>query len=203
MEWATFMLDHVDEATFKLFPDENGVAACKAKWLSQKGEPEGILLLTDQRLIYEQVEEVAKKKVLFVTTEKELVRELAWDAPVGAVDKVSAEDKGGFVGFGVKELLTLNFNRDAKGVPDEVTLRFLDYADNEMWVGLVERVKSGQIESEKVVGAAEADASEMEDTPAIAAPTTCSSCGGKMPTFFKGMQRVECEFCGNVVTLDG
>jgi hypothetical protein len=80
MEWATFMLDNLHEAPFKLFPDENGVAACKAKWLSQKGEPEGILYLTDQRLIYETVEEVATKKVLFVTTEKETVREMAWES---------------------------------------------------------------------------------------------------------------------------
>jgi predicted nucleic acid-binding Zn-ribbon protein len=202
MEWATFMLDHLHEAPFKLFPDENGVAACKAKWLSKKGEPEGLLYLTDQRLIYETVEEVATKKVLFVTTEKETVRELAWEAPVGAVDKVSAEDKGGFVGIGVKELLTLNFNRDAKDVPDEVTMRFLDYADNEMWQGLVERVKSGQIEQEKYAGSEEEVASEAVSAPAASAPTTCSSCGGKMPTVFKGMQRIECEFCGNVIHLE-
>ncbi|MBT7991117.1 MAG: hypothetical protein HN769_14710 [Anaerolineae bacterium] len=126
-----------------------------------------------------------------------------WETPVGAVDKVSAEDMGGFVGIGVKELLTLNFNRDAKGVPDEVTMRFLDYADNEMWQGLVERTKSGQIESEKYAGAVEAAADEADPTPAVAAPTKCSSCGGKLPTFFKGMQQVECEFCGNVVTMDG
>ena len=206
IEWVKFLLENLHDASFKLYPDENGVAACKAKWMSKKGEPEGILYLTDQRLIYEQLEEVATKKVLFVTTEKEIVRELAWEAPVGAIDKSSAEDKGGFVGFGVKELLTLNFNRDAKDVPDEITMRFLDYADNEMWEKLIEQVKSGRIESDKYSGAvAEAehsDAASQSSSSTLDVPTNCTSCGGKLPTAFKGMQQLECEFCGHVINLE-
>ena len=201
IEWVEFMLENLKDAVFKLYPDENGVAACKAKWLSQKGEPEGLLYLTDQRILFEQVEQVAKKKVLFVTTEKETVKELAWEAPIGAVDKASAEDKGGFVGFGIKELLTLNFNRDAKDVSDEITLRFLDYADNEMWEDLIDVVKTGKLErSQSSSGDIDPDSEEPAlDLTNI--PTKCSSCGGKLPKVFKGMNQLECEFCGNVVNI--
>lgn len=201
IEWVEFMLENLKDASFQLYPDENGVAACKAKWMSEKGEPEGLLYLTDQRIIYEQVEEIAKKKVLFVTTEKETVKELAWEAPIGAIDKASAEDKGGFVGFGVKELLTLNFDRHDKDAPEEVTLRFLDYADNEMWEGLIDLVKSGKLERAQSVGGAKADDAEISAIDPEKIPTECSSCGGKLPTVFKGMQQIECEFCGNVIHL--
>ncbi len=202
IEWAKFMLENLRDASFKLNPTENGVAACKAKWLSKKGEPEGVLYLTDQRVIYEQIEEVATKKVLFIATEKETVRELRWEAPVGAIDKFGAEDKGGVLGFGVKELLTLNFNRDAQDVPDEITMRFLDYADNELWENLIEQVKSGRIEKSKYSGAVskvETSVETQEETKSY--PTICPSCGGKLPKAFKGMQQLECEFCGNVVSL--
>ncbi|MBC8506511.1 MAG: hypothetical protein ISR58_04970 [Anaerolineales bacterium] len=202
IEWATFLVENLRDSAFKLNPEENGVAACKAKWMSKKGEPEGVLYLTDQRVFYEQIEEVATKKVLFITTEKETVREMAWQAPVGAIDKHGAEDKGGVLGFGVKELLTINFNRDAKDVPNEVTMRFLDYADNEMWENLIEQVKSGRIAKSKYSGAVsdgEHTHSEASDSKTI--PTTCTSCGGKLPKAFKGMRQLECEFCGQVVSL--
>ena len=202
IEWATYLVDNLKDSAFKLNPGENGVAACKAKWMSKKGEPEGILYLTDQRVFYEQIEELATKKVLFIATEKETVREMAWEAPVGAIDKHGAEDKGGVLGFGVKELLTLNFNRDAKDVPNEVTMRFLDYADNEMWDNLIEQVKSGRIAKSKYSGAAsESEHTHAEESDSRTIPTKCPSCGGKLPKAFKGMQQLECEFCGQVVSL--
>ena len=45
--------------------------AVRATW--QKGgedNPQGILYLTDQRLLFEQKQEIGAKKVLFITTEK-------------------------------------------------------------------------------------------------------------------------------------
>lgn len=201
MERVTFMLEHLHDAEFQLYPDENPVAACKAKGAGKKDEPEGVLYVTDQRLIFERVEKVATKKVLFVATEKKIVRELIWEAPVGAIEKVSAKDKGGFVGIGSKQLLTMNFDRAAKGVPDEIVMQLLAHTDNEMWQDLVEKVKSGQIAQEKYAGASQ-DVAAADETPAPAAPTECESCGGKLPPAFKGMQRLECEFCGSVIALD-
>ncbi len=128
-----------------------------------------------------------------------MVHKKLWDAPVGGVDKVSADDKGGMMGFGVKELLMLKFNRDVDDLPDdEMPLRFKDYADNEMWAGLIGRVKSGQIDQSR-----HQDGDPAADTAADnrEIPTKCRSCGAKLPTIFKGMQQVECEYCGEVVVL--
>ena len=62
-------------------------------------------------------EEKATKKILFITTKTEMVQRLLWEAPVDVVAGVSAEDKGGFAGFGVKELLTLKFGANAASLP--------------------------------------------------------------------------------------
>jgi hypothetical protein len=199
VEWAEFLMENLRDASFKLYPSENGVAAAKAEWVSNKKE--GLLYLTNQRIIFEQHEEKATKKVLFITTEKELVRELMWEAPIGAVEEVEAKDKGGLLGFGVKELLTLKFNQKAKDVPKETQLRFRDYADNEWWEKLIDLVKTGQIENQKFAKKGRKDRSIQHPKVSTSAPTICPSCSGKLPMAFKGMQQLECEFCGNVVNL--
>jgi hypothetical protein len=199
VEWAEFLLENLRSASFKLYPNENGVAAVKAEWISQKKEPEGILYLTDQRIIFETTEEKATKKILFIATEKEIVKEVAWEAPIGAVEKFDAEDKGGLLGFNVKELLTLQFSRKAKDVPKEVVLRFRDHADNEYWEELISMLKSGALDEQKL--RKRTGGGGRRPTKQIVAPTICPSCGGKLPQAFKGMQALECEFCGNVVNL--
>ncbi|MGC9469640.1 MAG: hypothetical protein ACP5HS_13675, partial [Anaerolineae bacterium] len=87
---AQFLMDVLDSASFDLLPNEHPVAACESTWVSDAQKPEGLLFLTDARLIFEQRQEVAKKKVLFITTEKELVQEMLWDTPIGAVDELEA-----------------------------------------------------------------------------------------------------------------
>ncbi len=197
IEQAIFVLDELDDATFKLLHNEHPVAACKAQWVNNKEEPEGILYLTDQRILFEQEEEKATKKILFITTKKELVQQLLWEAPVGVVERASAEDKGGFVGFGVKELLTLEFSTDAAGLPKEVTLRFLDYADNELWQELVQRVKSGEIQKERFGASAQTAA----PTAPREIPTNCPRCNAALPTIYKGTQQITCEYCGATVNV--
>jgi hypothetical protein len=44
-------------------------------------DPKGILYLTDQRLIFEQKQEIATKKFLFITTEKQKVQKLVFEVP--------------------------------------------------------------------------------------------------------------------------
>ncbi len=91
-----FLLDALDEASFDRLPDEHAIAACEAVWASDQEEPEGRLFLTDARLIFEQWQEVAKKKVLFITTEKELIQKKLWESPIGAVEELEAEDSRSF-----------------------------------------------------------------------------------------------------------
>lgn len=197
IEQATFLLDELDGVTFNLLRDEHPVAACKAQWVSNKEEPQGILYLTDQRILFEQEEEKATKKILFITTKSEMVQRLLWEAPVGAVKKANAEDKGGFAGFGVKELLTLEFGESGGNLPKDVTLRFLDYADNEMWQGLIQRVKSGEIQKERYGASAKAEAAPAPRE----VPTHCPRCNAALPTVYKGTQQITCEYCGATVNV--
>lgn len=197
---AGFLLDQLDSAQFKLYPDEEGVAACNAQWLKGRDEPEGILFLTNRRIVFEQKEERAAKKILFITTEKELVQETLWQAPVGAIANLSAEDKGGFLGFGVKEMLTLEFDDKARDIDHTITLRFKDNADNEAWQSLIRRVQSGQIEAERHQTPGQGATPPPASTPL---PTVCPACGAKLPVIFKGMRQIECEFCNTMVPLPG
>ena len=197
IEQATFLFDELDGATFALLHNEHPVAACKAQWVSNKEEPQGILYLTDQRILFEQEEEKATKKILFITTKSEMVQRLLWESPAGAVTKVVAEDKGGFVGIGVKELLTLEFGDGGGNLPKEVTLRFLDYADNELWQGLIQRVKSGEIQKERYGTSPKAEAPALPK----AIPTNCPRCNASLPTVYKGMSQITCEFCGATVNV--
>ena len=115
---ANWALDQVDGASFKLYPGEGLVAAVKAQWMTgdtgqvgSKEGPKGIFYLTEDRVLFEQKEEIATKKVLFITTAKETVQALKWQAAVGQVVEARASEEGGaFLGIGKKELLNLSFD---------------------------------------------------------------------------------------------
>jgi hypothetical protein len=200
------LLDLLDTASFDLYPDENGVAACEATWTNHPEEPEGNLILTDGRLIFEQREKKAKKKMLFITTESELIQKVWWEAPVGIVEELEAEDKKKFLSR--KELLHLRFSEYTGGLHGDVTLH-LEGTTNEEWAGLIKRVKSGEIEADRYDAAAEAAAAEAGPAAAEAAPpapakeipTKCPACGGKLPTLVKGMRELVCEYCDTAVRV--
>ena len=172
------------------------MAACKAEWEIDKDKKEGILYLTDRRMLYEQEQEVAAAKVLFITTKKELVQKLLWEVPIGAVDNAQAEDKGGFIGIGKKQTLTLNFASMPHNLPLTITLNLKDGASNEDWDVLIDRVKNGQIEEDRINPEGSASGPS-----AIDAPTICPSCGGRLPEAFKGMTHLECGYCGQRVAI--
>ncbi len=200
---AQFLLDALDAASFHLLPDEHGISACEAIWVSDPAEPEGLLYLTDARLIFEQKQEVAKKKILFIATEKELIQEQLWESPIGAVEELEAEDKRAFLRR--KELLTFRFSERTRETPGDVTLQ-LKGADNETWRSLIQRVKTGQIEAELFGSAAPEEhlASEIEyeaAQPERTLPTVCPNCSAPLPPIFKGMKQLECDYCGVRVNL--
>ena len=200
---AEDLLESIGTASFDFYPDENGVAVCKATWTNHPDEPEGLLFLTDGRLVFEQREKKAKKKVLFITTESELVQELLWETPVGNVEELEAEDKRKMLSR--KELLHLGFREYASssGLHGDVTLQ-LKGASNEAWAGLIKRVQSGEIEADRFDAPSPAEAAAAEAasaTPPREIPTKCPACGGQLPQLVKGMRELVCEYCGTVVRL--
>jgi hypothetical protein len=200
---AESLLEALDSAQFDLYPDEHAIAVCEATWTSDAQEPEGMLFLTDARLIFEQRQEVATKKILFVTTEKELIQEKLWESPIGAVEELEAEDERAFLRR--KELLTLRFSERTRELPGDITL-LLKGADNETWRSLIRRAKSGEIEAERF-GApapeerleAEIQRESVDDDKEV--PTVCPNCNAPLPPIFKGMNQVVCDYCGTTVNI--
>ena len=189
---AQKMLDDIDEASFELYPAEDPVASCSAQFMETKKDgPKGILYLTDERIIFEQKEKIATKKVLFITTEKEEVQELIFEVSVGQIEDVKASQKG-FLGG--KEMLELGFS--SKANLNSALLR-LRGADNDEWDRLIGRVKSGDIAKERTQ---EKDQEAIEE--ARSAPTKCPSCGGDLDVnIVRGMREINCPFCGTVIRL--
>jgi hypothetical protein len=187
------LLDQIDEASFQLHPVEDVVACCKAQYIEREDEgPQGVLYLTDERLIFERKEEVATKKVLFITTEKETVQELILEVPIGQIEETKASDKKKFLGR--KEMLELYFAPEAD--LSGATLRLIG-VQNEEWAGLINRVQSGEIEKERT---------QPKDEEAVeaarAAPTKCPTCGATLSVeIVRGMKEITCEYCGSVIRL--
>ncbi len=192
VEQIRWLLDQVDEACFQLYPAEDPVTACQAQYMETKKEgPEGVLYLTDGRLIFEQKEEKATKKILFITTEKEKVQQLIFEVPIGQIEEVKSSQKG-FLGR--KEMLELLFAPEAD--LSGATLR-LRGADNEEWAGLIGRVKSDEIVKERTRPKDEATVEA-----AHAAPTKCPTCGATLSVeIVRGMREITCEYCGTVIRL--
>ena len=187
-----WLLDAVAEASFQLYPAEDPVAACRAQLIEDDDEgPEGILFLTDERLIFEQREEVATKKVLFITTEKETVQETLFAVLVGQIEEIKTSQKG-FLGR--KEILELTFSREAD--IGHAMLRLMG-VDNEEWVGLIGRVRSGEIAQERSTPKEEAAVEAARE-----APTKCPTCNATLDVeIVRGMREITCEYCGSVIRL--
>lgn len=141
-----WMLSQAAEAKFSLEAGENLVVAVQARW-DQEGDddPEGLLYLTSKRMIFERKEKIATKKVLFITTAKELVHEVLIDQTVKNIKTLKAVNKGL---FGHQDFLEVAFSEPKLG-----TVPFhLNGQNCEEWVTWVQRVQSGDIEKDRATG---------------------------------------------------
>lgn len=197
---AHSLLELLDGASFRLYPDEHGYRASKAEWEPKGNEPiEGLLFLTDSRLIFEQRQEVATKKFLFVTTEKKMVQELLWHAPVGGVEVLEMEDQKRFMRRN-KELLVLRLE-GGEG-PPEITIN-LKEGTNEEWRRLLQRARDGGLSRPEEMVATGESTSEVSSAPKPASiPTECPNCDAPLPPFYQGMHQVTCEYCGTTVSVE-
>ena len=189
-----YLVTQLAEATFQLLPTEGGIAAVKAVWCKagkeQKGDPEGVLYLTDQRVIFEQKEEVATKKVLFVVTEKQKVQALQLEAPVALVEKVDTSKQGMMKNEDHIEI------RFASGASVEMA-HFHIWQDNAAWQALINRAKSKDFDKGRAVAIDQAAVDKVK-----AAPAQCPSCGGNITTVvLRGQDSITCEYCGFVIRL--
>ncbi len=187
-----WMLRQLSEASFALLPVESGIGAVRATWV--RGEkptdqdPQGVLFLTDQRLVFEQKQEIATKKVLFITREKEKVQKMLLEAAIGQVEKVTASDRG-FMGH--QDHIFVDLSPEA---PVRLAHFHLDGQDCKEWAGLIGRAKNGDWDQDRVV---EVDQAVLDR--ARTAPTRCPTCGAALGAVVRGKDHIQCEFCGSVV----
>jgi hypothetical protein len=189
-----YLVTQLAEATFQLLPTEGGIAAIKGVWCKsgkeQKGDPEGVLYLTDQRILFEQKEEVVTKKVLFVVTEKQKVQQLQMECPVSLVERVELSKQGLLKNEDHIEI------RFTNGAPVEVA-HFHIWQDNATWQQLINRAKSKDFDNGRAVAI---DQSAMDKVKA--APSQCPSCGGIInQVVMRGMDSLTCEYCGFLIRL--
>lgn len=188
------LLSDLAEASFQLLPTEAGIASVKAVWCKtgkeQKSDPQGVLFLTDQRLIFEQKEDVATKKVLFVATEKQRVQALQWEVPVALVDRVQTSKQGLLKNEDHIEV------RFVSGAPREVVHLHI-WEPCEQWQALINQAKAKEFDKDRAI---EIDQAEVDKIKA--APSKCPSCGATISqVILRGQDTIKCEYCGHVIRL--
>ncbi len=184
-------LDACEQASFRLLAGEDIVLVVPAQWDKDgKDDPKGNLFLTDSRMLFERNEEVATKKVLFVTTAKEKVQQLQLEVVLPDVETVKATSKGM---FGKDDWLEFTF----QGRAPCRTANFHIWYESNDWQALYGRVKSGEIAQER---SKPKDAAVVEAVKS--APTKCPTCGASLNIqIVKGMTQVNCDYCGSVIRL--
>jgi hypothetical protein len=194
-------LQQSEQASFGWLATEAPVEAVPANW-SKPGDKDGVggvLYLTDQRLVFEQKEEVATKKVLFIATEKKKVQALGWDVPVANI----ATAAGSHRGFMNKDdFLTITCAPGAGlHTPDGTSFQTADIhlmgETGESWQGFIGRVKSGDVAKERTVPVDEKAAAAVAN-----APTKCGTCGATITqTILRGQTEITCQYCGSVIRV--
>ncbi len=142
---VSWSLDQLDDSELTLNADEALVLAAKAEWVETgkaKDDPDGILYLTDSRLIFEQKEKVGKRMGMFGGKE---VQGIVWEFPVHLIETIQAENKGM---LGGKDMLHLSLGAGAPHA--QITLEVKGGADNDAWLAEIDAVKSGAIRETRV-----------------------------------------------------
>lgn len=188
LHWA---LDQRDDATFPFLAGENLFLAAKGEWVATgngRKDPDGILYLTDQRLIFEQKETTGKTLGLFGGKKEQ---ELEWEVPLHLVESVKAENKGL---FGGKDMLIFALKSGARY--PSITVEVKGKARSKFWAGQIERMIRGGTDDERAI------TPDPEVVEALrSAPTACDICGATLPQLVANQRQVDCEYCGRVMRV--
>jgi len=176
LEWVDWMLDAISTASFKLLATESGVAAVEAIWERPGLPPEnGILFLTDQRLLWEDR-----------VGEFELKLEVPLRDVLDAKEELDEETQN--------ERLVVSLGGDA---PVSSGVFLFSQPVVEEWLKMLGRARSGAYASDRAVKIDEAQLERIRN-----APTECSNCGAAFTApILRGQEELVCEFCGVTTRL--
>jgi len=192
IEWT---IKEFESSNIKLLMHEFLIMGVKAVWTrdgsEEKDDPEGILYLTDQRIFFEQKEEVATKKFLFITKEREMRQEVLIDIPVQLIESVQTAKQGIFKN---QDFLDISF---ASGAQYNSAQFHIHNQDCEDWKGLINKVQSGDFDKNRTEQVDQEVIEKIKNAPSI-----CPQCGATITIpILRGMEQYSCEFCGYIIKI--
>lgn len=191
------MLDSIDDSpSIKMREAEAPLLLVEAEWQKDGDEgPDGILLLTDQRLLFEQREEVVtKRRFGLFKAESEMVQKLQLDISVHDIQKVEHERTGGFLGMGKDDMMRIVCKATA---PLSRANFHLKGQRSEEWASMIKLVQTGDIDEQRA-DEYEEEVGLAEET-AAAFPDSCPNCFANVPVQPRGIVAYTCNFCAAVI----
>ncbi len=192
------MLDLLDGSQeIHLREAEGPLLAVASEW-QQDGDdgPKGYLFLTDQRLLFEQREEVVTKKRFGIfKADSEMVQKLHIDISVHEIESFEHKEEGGFLGIGKDDIIEFTF---AATAPLSRARFHLKGQDSEEWAAVIKRIQTGDIDNDRADDYV--DEIEAAEETAAAFPDKCPNCFAEVPPQQRGVTSIICEFCGQEIT---
>ncbi len=188
---AKWMMDALEASPeIRLRAGEGPLLAVESEWQRDVDEgPKGVLYITDQRLLFEQKEEiVTKKRFGIFKAESEMVHKLWLDINIGDIASAEDSEEGGFLGIGKADILELTCSGQA---PISRARFHLKGQESSAWRAEIRRVQTGITAGER--------SDDGETSVEYTFPTQCPNCLATLPVPHRGANRVTCEFCGTVV----
>lgn len=190
-----WMLEQIGESPdITLLENEGPLLAVEAEWENEGDEgPDGILYLTDQRLIFEEKAEKVTRRFLFITRESELIQQLLIDEPVSGIQEIShSEERRRLIQFRKDDLLEFIMSGHAA----HSRLRFhVKGQESKDWATMINRVMDGDVFKDR----SKAAQSDEADVRQKSFPTDCPDCLAPIPPQPRGALNVTCEFCNSTV----
>ncbi len=181
--------EQLEEASFSLPTGESLFLAADAEWQEdKKNKPNGIIYLTDQRLIFEQKEVTGKRLGLFGGSKEQDVK---WAIELDKIESVKPENKGMLGNIDL-----LHFQLGSGAPHAALTVEVKGGIDCKFWAKQIDRMIAGETQDERAIPP---DAEMLE---AIRnAPTECHVCGATLPKLITNQTQIDCEYCGSTIRI--
>lgn len=177
--WVGWMIDALATASFQLLATESGVAATEALWTGGIEPENGVLFITDQRLLWE---------------DRVGDYELKVDIPLQSVTGIRKETTEATETEEAQEILVFTFDGNAPYAETRFELA-APVADD--WIKMVGRARKGDYASDRAIEIDEAELARVQN-----APTSCPNCAATFTApVLRGQVEITCEYCGVVTRI--
>lgn len=184
----SWFLEMRDEATFDFGAAEEVFLVAKAEWDDGQDKPDGLLFLTNQRLVFEQKEKTGKRFGMFGGKD---TQGILWEAAISSVEEVTAENKGL---LGGKDMVNMTLGAGAPYA--KITVEVKGGVDCKFWAKQINRMATGNADDERAIPPDPELIERLKN-----APTDCHVCGGVLPKIVAGQAEVTCPYCGTVIRI--